>query len=51
MLTWSEEGERREGEIMQSSARATINFHHYIVDELIWKVRRPSLRKTLGIAG
>lgn len=29
----------------------TINFHHYIVDGVIWKVRRRSLRKTLGIAG
>lgn len=27
----------------------TINFHHYIVDGLIWKVRRPGLRRTLGI--
>lgn len=27
-----------------------INFHHYIVDGIIWKVRRPALRRTLGIA-
>jgi hypothetical protein len=25
------------------------NFHHYIVDGLIWKVRRESTRRTLGI--
>ncbi len=29
----------------------TINFHHYIVDALIWKVRKPPLRATLGING
>ena len=28
----------------------TINFHHYIVDGLIWKVRRPKLRQTLGLS-
>lgn len=28
----------------------TINFHHYIVDSLIWKVRRKPLQQTLGIA-
>jgi hypothetical protein len=28
-----------------------INFHHYIADSIIWKVRRKSLQKTLGIAG
>lgn len=28
----------------------TLNFHHYIVDGLIWKVRRRSLQKTLGLA-
>jgi hypothetical protein len=27
----------------------TINFHHYIVDSLIWKVRRKSIQKTLQI--
>jgi hypothetical protein len=27
-----------------------INFHHYIADSLIWKVRRKSLQKTLGIS-
>lgn len=26
-----------------------INFHHYIVDSRIWKVRRPKLQKTLGL--
>jgi hypothetical protein len=29
----------------------TINFHHYVVDGLIWKVRSPRLRATLGLAG
>ena len=29
----------------------TINFHHYIVDGVIWKVRRKDIQKTLGIAG
>jgi hypothetical protein len=28
----------------------TINFHHYIVDGIIWKIRRPALRRNLGIA-
>jgi len=28
----------------------TINFHHYLVDGLIWKVRKKSLRETLGLA-
>lgn len=28
----------------------TINFHHYIVDGLIWKVRKKPLQKTLGLA-
>jgi hypothetical protein len=27
-----------------------INFHHYIVDGIIWKVRRPKLQENLGIA-
>ena len=27
----------------------TINFHHYIVDSVIWKIRRKPLQKTLGI--
>lgn len=27
-----------------------INFHHYVVDGVIWKVRRKSLQRTLGIA-
>ena len=30
-------------------AYQTINFHHYIVDGLIWKVRKKPLRQTLGI--
>jgi hypothetical protein len=28
-----------------------INFHHYVVDSLIWKVRKSSMQKTLGLAG
>lgn len=28
----------------------TINFHHYIVDSLIWKLRKNSLRSNLGLA-
>ena len=28
----------------------TINFHHYIVDSVIWKMRRPALRQTLGLS-
>jgi hypothetical protein len=31
-------------------AYQTINFHHYVVDSFIWKVRAPSLRKELDIA-
>ena len=26
-----------------------INFHHYLVDGIIWKVRKPALQKNLGI--
>jgi hypothetical protein len=29
----------------------TINFHHYIVDALIWKLRRKPIQQTLGVAG
>jgi hypothetical protein len=28
----------------------TINFHHYIVDSVIWKIRRKPIKKVLGIA-
>ena len=28
----------------------TINFHHYIVDSLIWKARKAPLQKTLGLS-
>ena len=28
----------------------TINFHHYIVDGVIWKIRRKPLQETLGIS-
>ena len=31
-------------------AYQTINFHHYVVDGLIWKVRRKRLRSNLGIS-
>lgn len=27
-----------------------INFHHYIVDSVIWKLRKPALRNDLGLA-
>ena len=29
----------------------TINFHHYIVDSLIWKVRKKPLQETMGLKG
>ena len=29
----------------------TINFHHYVVDAVIWKLRKKPLQKTLGLAG
>ena len=32
-------------------AYQTINFHHYIVDGIIWKVRKPAVREHLGVAG
>jgi len=28
----------------------TLNFHHYVVDALIWKVRQPKIRKLFAIA-
>ena len=28
----------------------TINFHHYVVDGAVWKVRRKGLQKTLGLS-
>lgn len=28
-----------------------VNFHHYIVDSVIWKVRKPKMRETLDLAG
>lgn len=28
----------------------TINFHHYIVDSIIWKIRRKPMKKTLGLS-
>jgi len=27
-----------------------VNYHHYIVDSLIWKVRKPKIRRNMGIA-
>jgi hypothetical protein len=27
-----------------------INFHHYLVDAVIWKVRRKPVRENLGVA-
>jgi hypothetical protein len=27
-----------------------INFHHYVVDAVIWKVRRRPMQETLGLA-
>jgi len=27
----------------------TVNFHHYIVDSVIWKVRKKTMQKTLGL--
>lgn len=31
-------------------AYQTINFHHYIVDSIIWKIRKPALQTHLGLA-
>ena len=28
----------------------TINFHHYLVDGFIWKLRQPKIRESLGVA-
>lgn len=28
-----------------------VNFHHYVVDSVIWKVRKPAMRQTLGLPG
>jgi hypothetical protein len=25
------------------------NFHHYVVDSMIWKVRKPEIRQNLGL--
>lgn len=32
-------------------AYQTINFHHYIVDGIIWKVRKPRIQAHLGLSG
>jgi hypothetical protein len=29
----------------------TINFHHYIVDSIIWKARKKPMREALGLKG
>jgi hypothetical protein len=26
-----------------------VNFHHYVVDAIVWKVRKPAIRETLGL--
>ena len=28
-----------------------VNFHHYIVDSMIWKVRRPRMQAVLDLKG
>ncbi|MBT5074823.1 MAG: hypothetical protein HOJ34_01825 [Kordiimonadaceae bacterium] len=28
----------------------SLNFHHYIVDSIIWKMRKPQMKKTLGLS-
>ncbi|HSC20331.1 MAG TPA: hypothetical protein VLC07_01230, partial [Solirubrobacterales bacterium] len=33
------------------AAYQAINFHHYIVDGVIWKVRKQRLQANLGLAG
>ena len=35
---------------LMAIAFQTINFHHYLVDALIWKVRRKPVRQNFGIA-
>jgi hypothetical protein len=32
-------------------AYQTLNFHHYVVDGIIWKVRKPRVQENLGLAG
>jgi hypothetical protein len=27
-----------------------VNFHHYVVDAIVWKVRKPAISKTLGLS-
>lgn len=31
-------------------AYQAINFHHYVVDSLIWKLRNPALRRNIGLS-
>lgn len=35
--------------VLSLVAYQTINFHHYIVDSVIWKVRKPQIRSNLGL--
>jgi hypothetical protein len=35
--------------VLSLIAYQTINFHHYIVDSVIWKVRKPQIRNNLGV--
>ena len=35
---------------MLIGAYQVINFHHYIVDAVIWKARKKSVRQNLGVA-
>jgi hypothetical protein len=35
--------------VLSLIAYQTINFHHYIVDSVIWKVRKPHIRSNLGL--
>ena len=35
--------------VLSLIAYQTINFHHYIVDSVIWKVRKPQIRQNLGL--
>ena len=30
-------------------AYMTLNFHHYVVDSYIWKIRKPAIRQSIGI--
>lgn len=32
-------------------AYQAVNFHHYVVDSMIWKIRKSSIRRSIGIDG